>query len=89
MCSSDLDEYPGKSKAEKISLIVFWIALLVLSFIAFIKSYNLIPLMGVATCLYLLTGMSFSNWIWFATWLAIGLVIYALYGYRKSKLRGV
>ena len=54
--------------------------------IAFIKKYSLIPLMGLITCLYLLTGMTKSNWAWFIGWLAIGLVIYFLYGYRKSKL---
>jgi hypothetical protein len=42
--------------------------------------------MGVTTCLYLLTGMTKSNWAWFLGWLALGLVIYFLYGYRKSRL---
>ena len=69
-----------------ISLIIFWAFALGLSALAFIKKYSLIPLMGVITCMYLLTGMSKSNWAWFIGWLAIGLIIYFLYGYRKSKL---
>jgi APA family basic amino acid/polyamine antiporter len=44
--------------------------------------------MGVTTCLYLLTGMTKSNWAWFLGWLGIGLIIYFLYGYRKSRLAG-
>ncbi len=69
-----------------ISLLIFWAFALVLAAVTFVKKYSLIPLMGVITCMYLLTGMSKSNWAWFLSWLAIGLVIYFLYGYRKSKL---
>ena len=70
----------------KISLIVFWCAAIVLSIIAFVKKYNLIPLMGLTTCMYLLTGMTRSNWAWFIGWLILGLFIYFLYGYRNSAL---
>jgi amino acid transporter len=77
---------PAQSRTAKCSLIVFWLLLLVLAVLAFRNSYSLLPLLGVATCLYLLTGMSLSNWLWFAGWLALGLVIYFLYGYRNSRL---
>jgi basic amino acid/polyamine antiporter, APA family len=69
-----------------ISLIIFWLSLIIMAVFAFLKKWSLIPLMGVATCLYLLTGMSKSNWIWFIGWLGLGLVVYFLYGYKKSKL---
>jgi amino acid transporter len=69
-----------------ISLIIFWISALVLAVFAFLKKYSLIPLMGVITCMYLLTGMSKSNWLWFIGWLAIGMIFYFMYGYKKSKL---
>ncbi len=69
-----------------ITLIIFWLCALALCVLTFIKKYSLIPLMGLITCMYLLTGMTKSNWAWFLGWLAIGLVIYILYGYRKSKL---
>jgi basic amino acid/polyamine antiporter, APA family len=69
-----------------LSLIIFWLSALALSVFAFIKKYSLIPLMGLITCMYLLTGMTKSNWVWFIAWLGIGLVIYLLYGYKKSKL---
>jgi hypothetical protein len=69
-----------------ITLIIFWVSALILSILTFIKKYSLIPLMGLITCMYLLTGMTKSNWAWFLGWLAIGLIIYFLYGYNKSKL---
>jgi len=89
--SSNADYASGKISfmdvaTPNISLIVFWASALVLSIIAFMKKYSLIPLMGLITCMYLLTGMTKSNWAWFLGWLAIGLVIYFLYGYKKSKL---
>jgi APA family basic amino acid/polyamine antiporter len=69
-----------------VSAVVFWIITALLAIGANIKNWSLIPLMGLVTCLYLLTGMSASNWAWFASWLVLGLVIYFFYGYRKSKL---
>jgi basic amino acid/polyamine antiporter, APA family len=69
-----------------ISLIIFWMSALLLAVFAFIKKYSLIPLMGVITCMYLLTGMSKSNWVWFIGWLTLGIVFYFMYGYRNSKL---
>jgi basic amino acid/polyamine antiporter, APA family len=70
----------------KISLIIFWASAIIIAILAFVKKYSLIPLMGLITCLYLLTGMTKNNWAWFMGWLALGMVIYFLYGYRKSKL---
>ena len=69
-----------------ISLIVFWGLMIILAVLAFIKKFSLIPLMGVSTCAYLLTGMSLSNWVWFIGWLGLGLIVYFSYGYRKSVL---
>jgi amino acid transporter len=70
----------------KISLIAFWVIAILLAILSFIKKYSLIPLMGVITCLYLLTGMSKSNWAWFLSWLLLGVIFYFLYGYKNSKL---
>ncbi|MBC7687013.1 MAG: amino acid permease [Aquabacterium sp.] len=89
--SSNEDFTNGKisfmdAATPNISLIIFWLCAVVLSVVTFIKKYSLIPLMGLITCMYLLTGMTKSNWAWFLGWLAIGLVIYLLYGYKKSKL---
>jgi amino acid transporter len=88
---ADTDYVAGKKTfmdlaTPNISLIIFWILAVVLAALAFVKKYSLIPLMGVITCLYLLTGMSKSNWLWFIGWLTLGIIFYFMYGYRKSKL---
>jgi basic amino acid/polyamine antiporter, APA family len=72
--------------AVKAATIIFWIICVVLSVVSFLKKLSLIPLLGLTTCLYLLTGMSASNWKWFFIWFALGLVVYFMYGYRRSKL---
>jgi APA family basic amino acid/polyamine antiporter len=89
--SSNEDYTSGKVSfmdvaTPKIALLIFWATCILLAVFAFIKKYSLIPLMGLTTCLYLLTGMTKNNWAWFLGWLAIGLVIYFMYGYNKSKL---
>ncbi len=65
---------------------LMWIALLVLSVLSYKKQYSLIPILGLTTCMYLLTGMKAENWIWFFIWFFIGLILYFAYGYRKSNL---
>jgi basic amino acid/polyamine antiporter, APA family len=89
--SSDPDYVAGKLSfmdmaTPQISLIIFWLTCIILSVLTLLKKYSLIPLMGVTTCLYLLTGMTKSNWAWFLGWLALGLIFYFFYGYKKSKL---
>jgi amino acid transporter len=69
-----------------VSTIIFWIIMIGLSIATFIKNWSLIPLLGLSTCLYLLTGMTGNNWAWFASWLGLGLIFYFSYGYRKSRL---
>ena len=71
----------------RISMFFFIVINLILCVLAFVKNLSLIPLMGLSSCLYLLTGMTHNNWFWFAVWFAIGLVIYFSYGYRNSKLQ--
>jgi amino acid transporter len=69
-----------------IPMVVFYLAWIIIAVLSFIKSFSLIPVLGLLSCLYLLTGMGTLNWIMFLIWLLIGLVIYFLYGYRKSRL---
>jgi APA family basic amino acid/polyamine antiporter len=44
--------------------------------------------LGVAACLFVMVGLPYQAWERFGIWLVIGAVIYVLYGYRHSRLRG-
>lgn len=46
----------------------------------------LIPALAVIFCLYLMLQLSAFTWKGFFVWLVLGLVIYAGYGYKNSKL---
>jgi APA family basic amino acid/polyamine antiporter len=46
-----------------------------------------VPLLGVAFAIYLMKDLPLATWIRFVLWLAAGLLIYAFYGYRNSRLR--
>ncbi|HEU4403613.1 MAG TPA: amino acid permease [Candidatus Polarisedimenticolia bacterium] len=43
-------------------------------------------LAGIASCIWLMRGLPSITWWRFLGWLALGLVIYTLYGYRHSRL---
>jgi APA family basic amino acid/polyamine antiporter len=45
-----------------------------------------IPLLGVATCIFLMTGLPAITWIRFVVWLVIGFGVYFLYSIKHSLL---
>ncbi|MFI9611686.1 amino acid permease [Streptomyces sp. NPDC052023] len=47
-----------------------------------------VPALGVLFSVWLITFLQWQTWARFAVWLALGLVIYFTYSYRKSKLAG-
>ncbi len=71
---------------HKIPTWIFLLTTLVLTFISFRKNLSLIPLLGLISCLYMMSELGFSNWIGFTIWLLVGLIIYFTFSYRNSKL---
>jgi hypothetical protein len=49
-------------------------------------NFSLIPSMGLLSCFYMLSQLGYKNWLYFFSWLIIGLIIYFVYGRRHSKL---
>ena len=46
----------------------------------------LIPLLGIAFCLYLMLSLPGFTWLRFLVWMLVGFGIYFSYSYRKSNL---
>jgi amino acid transporter len=69
--------------------IPMWIFLFVLAGLvvwSYKQNLSLIPLLGLICCLYMMAELSVWNWIYFAIWLLIGLLIYFGFSRKNSKL---
>ncbi len=73
-------------KVDNIPMLVFFVLCIIMTFLSIVKNLSLIPVLGLVSCCYLLTGMAASNWLWFSVWLLIGLMVYFLYSRNASKL---
>ena len=51
--------------------------------------FPVVPALGVVLCGYLMASLPLATWIRFGVWLVLGLLVYAGYSYRSSKLNGV
>ncbi|GHA78633.1 amino acid permease [Pontibacter akesuensis] len=71
---------------HKLPMLGFLAVVAVMTVLTFRKNLSLIPVLGLLTNLYLMSELGITNWSRFLAWLALGLVIYFAYGYRKSKL---
>lgn len=78
--------FSGDAITENVTMVVFFILCIVMAVLSFLKNLSLVPVLGLVSCCYLLTGMSLGNWAWFGLWLVLGLVFYFAYGRRNSKL---
>jgi amino acid transporter len=67
-------------------MLIFFAVCIVMVVLSFVKEFSLIPVLGLVSCCYLLTGMAWSNWKWFFVWLVIGLIFYFSYGRKHSRL---
>jgi APA family basic amino acid/polyamine antiporter len=47
-----------------------------------------LPILGAVSCLILARELPSTSWYRFGIWLVIGMVVYLLYGYKHSRLRG-
>ncbi|HEX3935836.1 MAG TPA: amino acid permease C-terminal domain-containing protein, partial [Puia sp.] len=71
---------------QEVLFLVFTLVATGLTLATVMRKYSLIPVLGVLFCAYLLIEIPAIAWEWFFVWMAFGLTIYFLYGYRKSRL---
>jgi amino acid transporter len=76
----------GQEYYQEILFLVFVFILSIVALFSFLRKYSVIPVVGALCCLYLMIEIPAISWLWFFGWMGIGLVFYALYGSKKSKL---
>jgi len=76
----------GQEGYQEILFLVFVFILSIVTLFSFLRKYSVIPVVGALCCLYLMIEIPAISWLWFFAWMGLGLVFYALYGSRKSKL---
>jgi amino acid transporter len=72
--------------ATKIPTWIFLLFTVFITFVTVLKNYSLIPLLGLLSCLYMMSQVELKNWIAFVIWLIAGLIIYFVYSRKNSKL---
>jgi len=68
-----------------------WIFLLITAWMTLLsirKNLSLIPLLGLLSCLYMMSEIHLINWVGFTAWLLLGLIIYFTFSYKNSRLNG-
>ncbi|MFW5658645.1 MAG: amino acid permease [Bacteroidota bacterium] len=65
---------------------LFIIVVLGLNVGGIVWRFSLLPSLGLALCFYLMAQVEPASWIRFGGWLALGLIIYFLYGRKHSRL---
>ncbi|WP_374315907.1 APC family permease [Microbacterium sp.] len=51
-----------------------------------VPGYPVTPILSILACLYLISGLGWETYAWFAAWVAVVLVFYLLWGRRHSLL---
>lgn len=51
-----------------------------------VPGYPVTPILSIAACLYILTGLHWSTYAWFVGWVAVVLGFYLLWGRKHSRL---
>ncbi len=69
-----------------IRFLMFTTVLLIMLYLSIKKQLSAIPVVGLLVNVYLMSEIKQENWKWFLGAMAFGLVIYFLYGFKKSKL---
>lgn len=49
--------------------------------------FPVVPILGIISCAYLITGLQPATWIRFVVWFVIGMVVYFTYSMNHSQLR--
>lgn len=76
----------GAYSLDHIPLLLFALVAIFITIAGVMRKLSLIPVLGLLSSLFLMANLGFTNWMRFAVWLAIGMLIYFIYSRRHSLL---
>jgi len=76
----------GNESYQEWLFLIFILLSGLITILTFVRNYSLIPVLGVLCCLYLMIEIPAKSWLVFFGWMSLGLIVYLLYGQKKSKL---
>lgn len=76
----------GNETYQEWLFLIFILLAGLISILTFVRNYSLIPVLGVLCCMYLMIEIPAKSWLVFFGWMSLGLIVYSIYGLRKSKL---
>jgi basic amino acid/polyamine antiporter, APA family len=71
---------------QELMFLLFIVLSAILTVMSFIRSYSLIPVLGVLCCMYLMIEIPAKSWVVFFGWMGLGLIMYFVYGLKNSRL---
>lgn len=71
---------------EKLPMLIFIPVSLVIAWLSYKKELSLIPVLGLLSCLFLMTKLGHTNWMRFLIWLGVGLIVYFAFSRKNSRL---
>jgi len=71
---------------EKLPMLVFMLACPVIAWISYKRKLSVIPVLGLLSCLFLMTKLGHTNWLRFLIWLGTGLLVYFGFSRKNSRL---
>jgi APA family basic amino acid/polyamine antiporter len=80
------DHFPGLLSKEGFPMMLFWVIAVVTAIYTFIRSFSLIPVLGLISCFYLMAQETHIVWTRFLGWLVAGLIVYFFYSNKNSKI---
>jgi APA family basic amino acid/polyamine antiporter len=71
---------------QKLPRLIFLVVSLIIGILSYTKKLSVIPVLGLLSCLFLMTELGYTNWLRFIIWLVIGLIIYFSFSIKNSNL---
>jgi amino acid transporter len=72
--------------SEKLPMMFFILSCLATAWLSYTRKLSLIPVLGLLSCLFLMTKLGHTNWLRFLIWLGVGLLVYFSFSRKNSHL---